>query len=508
LLAAQNAALRSGYSFDVLGLSFGRFRQTVANEIHEAANAYAREIGVAPAPSDSGPVVATGHQPEFVHAGVWIKNFVASRIATAVCGSSVNVIVDNDVPRHMGLVLPAAGDGLARRVEAELAARRGQRAYEEYLPQIDAAAFAAEVSRLAAGQPFEEGARDLARRVASAAGAGRSLADVIAAVRVRSERELGVINSEVPVSRVADSPSFGAFALSVMRDAERFREAHNRALAEYRREHGIRSVANPLPDLGVDGDSIEAPFWVWRRGEERGRLYVRRDGPAVTLLQNGAALAALRADRFSEVPDAWRSLAAAGIKVRPRALATTLFLRMFVTDLFIHGIGGAKYDEVTDRIIRAFYRVEPPAYAAVSATLMLPWPFDRARRADVATLNRRLRDIRYNPQYFLSEAAGGAGEVHDLIDEKHSLVDSAAPSHEARRRKWERIRALNGALSEYLRDDEGETRAALRETHDRFKSDEVLFGREYSVFLVGLEKAVSFYNEALRAVPAKSCPTG
>ena len=160
---------------------------------------------------------------------------------------------------------------------------------------------------------------------------------------------------------------------------------------------------------------------------------------------------------FAEVACAWRALVSDGVKVRPRALTTTLFLRLFVTDLFIHGIGGAKYDEVTDRIVRSFYGVEPPAYAAVSATLMLPWPFPPAHQGDVAVLTRRLRDIEYNPQYFLTEGAGGAGEVHDLIDEKHELVDFSPSNHESRRRKWERIRSLNGALAEYLRDDEAET---------------------------------------------------
>ena len=37
-----------------------------------------------------------------------------------------------------------------------------------------------------------------------------------------------------------------------------------------------------------------------------------------------------------------------GVKIRSRALITTLWARLVLGDLFLHGIGGAKYDQVTD----------------------------------------------------------------------------------------------------------------------------------------------------------------
>src|SRR5262249_56991840 len=72
--------------------------------------------------------------------------------------------------------------------------------------------------------------------------------------------------------------------------------------------------------------------------------------------------------------NAFCELGRAGFKVRSRALTNTLFARLFLADLFIHGIGGAKYDELTDEIIRRFYGFAPPAYMVLSATLRLPFP--------------------------------------------------------------------------------------------------------------------------------------
>jgi len=61
-------------------------------------------------------------------------------------------------------------------------------------------------------------------------------------------------------------------------------------------------------------------------------------------------------------------------KPPPRALTLTLFARLILGDFFIHGIGGGKYDEVTDQIIRDYFGIDPPAFQVVSGTLHLPFP--------------------------------------------------------------------------------------------------------------------------------------
>ncbi len=74
---------------------------------------------------------------------------------------------------------------------------------------------------------------------------------------------------------------------------------------------------------------------------------------------------------------AWQQLEARGIKVRSRALTTTLYARLFLADLFVHGIGGGKYDELTDELIQGFFECEPPIYLVFSATRWLPLPRPR-----------------------------------------------------------------------------------------------------------------------------------
>jgi hypothetical protein len=61
--------------------------------------------------SDERPVVVIGHQPGFIHPGVWAKHIVAMRLARAVDGVAVNLVVDSDAPRTTTLAVPAVSEG-------------------------------------------------------------------------------------------------------------------------------------------------------------------------------------------------------------------------------------------------------------------------------------------------------------------------------------------------------------------------------------------------------------
>src|SRR5262249_57616239 len=100
---------------------------------------------------------------------------------------------------------------------------------------------------------------------------------------------------------------------------------------------------------------------------------------------------------------AWQDLEARGCKIRSRALTTTLFARLFLAEAFIHGIGGAKYDELTDELLARFYPLDPPCFFVVSATLLLPFPRTNVTAEQHRRLARARRDVWWNPQRPLAE---------------------------------------------------------------------------------------------------------
>ena len=139
------------------------------------------------------------------------------------------------------------------------------------------------------------------------------------------------------ISELAAGNDFKDFFERIYKDADAFREVFNRSLEAYSREFTFRFKNFPFPRL----EKGELPFWLVRDGR-RQKLFK---------------------DTFDQAkPEAM---------ILPRASTLTLFLRLYKCDLFIHGIGGANYEWVSDRLIEEFFAKTPPFYAAVSGTFLI-----------------------------------------------------------------------------------------------------------------------------------------
>src|SRR3990172_12985194 len=57
--------------------------------------------------SDDRLIIVTGHQPAFIHPGVWAKHIVSMRLAKTLGGIALNLIVDQDAPQGATLAIPA-----------------------------------------------------------------------------------------------------------------------------------------------------------------------------------------------------------------------------------------------------------------------------------------------------------------------------------------------------------------------------------------------------------------
>jgi hypothetical protein len=91
----------------------------------------------------------------------------------------------------------------------------------------------------------------------------------------------------------------------------------------------------------------------------------------------------LRFDPNADTEDAAQRLGewlrATRTRLAPRALMLTLYIRLFVADQFIHGIGGGRYDQVTDRLIARQFGIAPPHFSVTTATLVFPGAAGRSR---------------------------------------------------------------------------------------------------------------------------------
>jgi hypothetical protein len=189
----------------------------------------------------------------------------------------------------------------------------------------------------------------------------------------------------------------------------------------------------------------------------------------------------LPAPAHRDFVQAWLDLAAGGWKVRSRALTTTLFARLLLADLFLHGIGGGKYDELTDELMRHFFRVEPPTFLVLSGTLWLPLPDFPVEQIDRRRLLQRLRELQYNPERHLS--AEQSASLAELIGQKQQWIRQQPADETGRRGRFYSLRALNERLFAPLASEAERARQELRQANEQLKANAVLRRRDYSFCL-------------------------
>jgi len=444
-----------------------------------------------------GLVFLTGHQPAFFHPGVWAKNVATTALARRAGGDAHFLVVDSDVPHRIAIPWPDDSGPLCRARTSAIAAATNGRSFE-HLTNVAAEDYAALFAKVPqpwrspdtafslfeAGflQPQAADAQDTAGYVDRWMAGIRAIEQEFA---VASPTFVRVSDLFTPAA-ASDQEAAMAFVAHLLLDAGSFAAAYNKALDTYRTRRGVRGRHHPIPDLIIEGDRIELPFWMVHPARPRQRLAVSREAGGKIRLWSGAKPAGvasptdLRNNGSTAIAEAigdWH--------IRPRALAQTMFARLFTCDLFIHGIGGAKYDQITDDIIRTFFGIEPPVYACISATLMLP-----LRRYDIGTtelsnLRRKARDLRYNPQRYLPDNHAEP-KTRQLIAQRAAAIETSdrlrierPKDRSARLAAFNDIRQANADLMRAVQDVRDKTARQIAETVARSGHNRIAASREW-----------------------------
>ena len=197
------------------------------------------------------------------------------------------------------------------------------------------------------------------------------------------DHSLGLEHAASLVSPMLEGGAWMALVHHLMCDAPAFAKVYNAALAAFRAAHKTRSPNRPMPDLFVSEQSVEAPFWLDNLTDGT------RSRPSVFATPNGFVLQLLGGEEFlfdachgglepAERLGRWLKQTNHRLSAT-RADAHDLHPRLFIADNFVHGIGGGRYDQVSDEIIRQYFKIDPPAFSVTTATMFFPGAADRMR---------------------------------------------------------------------------------------------------------------------------------
>jgi hypothetical protein len=174
-----------------------------------------------------------------------------------------------------------------------------------------------------------------------------------------------------------------------------------------------------------------------------------------------------------------------------------MMARMLLGDVFVHGVGGGNYDQITDAIIQAFWGVEPPAYVVASATVCLPFPREHVPRDEVTRLLYLLRGLHYNPDRHLPAELKADPVVTRLAEERRACLGRHGKTALERGEIFATIRRINAELEVHLRGAAGEARQALAQAYAMLAAEEVLGARNYAFCLFPQGLLREFYGRAL-----------
>ena len=445
------------------------------------------------------PIIQTGHEPILYHPGIWIKNHLAHYLVKKLSGISVNMIVDNDACNMGFMYVPILSEKSASVGKVALVRNKDHVAYEEimFVDFGSICQFKEEVIGLLSKNILREDVKttieymqdmfgQFINRIGGYYQQGcTDMVGLLTAARKSLEEDFGIENLEAPVSWMCDTNGFYHFLLHILYEAERFAKIYNEKLAEYRRIHKIRSKANPLPDLKILRDSIEIPFWVWRAGGQRTKCYMVNEGENIKITDGAEVLVTLKkGDEVINNITRLKTLREAGIKIRPRAITTTMFSRLFFSDVFIHGIGGAKYDTITDEIIKEFFGIDPPGFVTISATLYLPldaYDFDERELYDI---QRNIDDMSYNPERYAPQKTRNESEFMNRVKEKQRLLKMmVAGNADEKRRYFSQIKELNKLMLTQINPELKKKQKEINIVLDKLAYNEVVRFREFPVCL-------------------------
>ena len=495
---ATNASTWSSKVFDV-----DHWQQVARREAVALAVAYSRRYLPEATPLEERsnvedrPILFAGHQPRLFHPGVWYKNFRLFYVAKQFKATSINMVVDNDLAVSSLIKLPTfeASVGGSPHVRTSFVAvdDPGPAVPFEMLGVQNEQLFRSFADRVADQiSPIVE--RPLVKElwpqvlVAMDSLGTRSAGAVLAAGRHRLEWASGIRNLEVPVSHLASTTSFAALAACVIENVETFHAVYNGVLKRYRKLHGIKSSAHPVPALSVDEQWREAPFWIWTADEHRRRpLMVRHSGNEIQLSNSKSTLATVPRLQLAEwIGEQARSVLSGEPKffIRPRALITTMYSRLLASDLFVHGIGGAKYDQVTDQIIAEFFGGQAGKYLTSTATFRLPSAgIEEISPADIVEQRTLIRQMRFHPEKFIERPSAEAAK---LMSTKEQAISDT--SERNRRARHDAIESANDGLQSYIANEKKAASARLKMLEGRLSDSQIIHSREYSICLhdVGL----------------------
>jgi len=387
-------------------------------------------------PKHDTPIVMSGHQPEIFHPGILRKN--RELLSFARTNQITPLFVSLDLDQHDAGVFfyptrNRSGDLTVSKVSLSTGKGlvAGQKVRETgELKEI----FSLVESSLhqVAINPSGKFARAKALYM-ELAGESINLANAIVRRQLAVEHAL----LEISFSRILEADFAKEWIGSLLSDPEKLFSCFNQSLLSYRADHKIKNTANPFPNLKKDGTRLELPFWVITPvANSRDSLWAALDDGNLSFSYGAdSTRIALKSIEKEQI-------------IAPRGALTTALFRHYCCDLFIHGLGGGKYDRFTDQFYANLRQEKLSPFVVVSETRLL-FPDLAKELKDTEESSKLIHQIKSHVGDYLDSGYFSVEQkelLTQLAKQQEELIDQLKTSSGKERSTI--AHALNGVKAE------------------------------------------------------------
>lgn len=345
-----------------------------------------------------GPFIVTGSQLIFFHPGILAKEIAAAKLAQESGADAITLILDHD---HGELLFSYPvfrfdknGQNRAEKMTLHLGNFFLDTSEHSHLPSEPWFQLLGSLPSHLQGHLNEtslENVQESFRIMNQKAKERPSLVDFVTNCRLQELKQEGLALTPLRVSQLVKTQGWKMFCDLIVQDEKHFRKLYNNAVENYRHAHKIRNHAQPVPNLKEN----EIGLWITEKNQ--------------TLKQKAFLSNIQKARNDQEL-------------FLPRAITLSIFSRLFLSDFFIHGLGGAKYDRVTEQIINDFFKTPAAAFGVTSATMHLQLNPESSLHQiknlpGPGELKRKRRKLLYHPDLFLPRNLPLVAKRKELIKE-------------------------------------------------------------------------------------------
>ncbi len=447
-------------------------------EIQAIHASFRRELNAKYHPN--APVIATGHQPIFYYPGILFKDYLAGKLAKETGGTALNFVVDSD-EGSIEIPIPyLKGQDLAK---TQVALKtQPETVFSEFKPSFDEIkGFFDAIERNlytlnGNGESIRKSFQHYKKAFMEKFKATGDFVQTTQGLRSAFDKELGINIIDIRISELSNTHPYNLFILYIIRQIREYKLHFNKAIDELTNKN-----FQPVKKLTKTNEGYELPFWLLKNGgrhpvfvdQETGQIIIRSPEAKEKISISANSSSEKQAEELRQK-----------VTLYPKAPTLTFMIRIFFSDLFIHGSGAVDYEKINNRFLQSFFQINVPLkFISASGNIYLPLEADlpdmKELKQNYEQLKKWKKEYKRNPEDLLS-----AETAEKYKTQKKNLACQMKEAEPQKRKEiHNQMEKLNEEIRIHLAEDFEENETLLTHYGKILDKKHIYMERKYPYFL-------------------------